>query len=523
MATRSIRRLALGVVAALALAGCGGGSGSGTVSQSASSDAGTPTVGGTLNVGVAEDFDSLEPHAVRGETGSVWEALVYETLVGVDQSANPVPGIAKSWTISADGLTYTFLLDDATFSDGSPVTSQDIVWNYEQIAKPDSGASQQAFFAQITKMETPDPKTLVIHLGARNAAFLSVLAIQGRAGIESPKNFEGTTMVNHIGSGPYLWDSYAANDRLVLKANPNYWRGTPPNIAEIDVRILPDDNARLQALSSGELDMAFGLDAAQATAASKDGSFTLQADKQNRGNFFTINTTKAPFSDVRVRQAMDMAVSRQDIATAGWGGFATPTNQPFDADSPWFVKGDFPVTADIEGAKSLIKAAGAEGTPVNMIVWDALGSEQEAQIVASAWKEIGLDPKITKVDITTLVTSTNKGDFDVAYLWIGLITDPTRPYAYLAGDNANNGLAGLLKDDTLTQLVKQAASEADTATRRDLYAQILKMNYEQAAVYYTVNPTILVGVGNRLQGYQQGTYNVVYRDGGLPEAWLKTG
>jgi len=517
MVARNIRHLAVGVVAALVLTACAGGSGA----EGSDGDIGEPTVGGTLNVGVPEDFDALDPHAVRGETGSVWGALVYETLIGVDKLSNPAPGIAESWEVSEDGLTYTFALDEATFHDGSPVTSEDVKWNYERIAKPDSGASQQAFFAQITEMKTPDPKTLVIELGAPNAAFLSVLGIQGRAGIQSPKNFEGDEMVEQIGSGPYIWESYAANDRLVLTRNADYWRGEAAYIEQIQLRVLPDDNARLQALSSGELDLAFGLDSAQAEASADSGAFSLQTDKQNRGNFFTINTTKAPFDDERVRQAMQLAVSREDIAAAGWGGFAEPTNQPFDADSPWYVDGDFPVQGDVAQAKSLISAAGAEGTPVEVLVWDALGSEQEAQIVASAWKEIGLEPTLTKVDITTIVTSTTEGNFDVAYLWIGLITDPTRPYAYLAGDNANNGLAGLLKDDDLTALVKKAAATLDEAERRDLYAQILEENYAQAAQYYTVNPTIYVGVGKRLQAYEQGTYNVVYHDGGLTKAFLK--
>ncbi|ANH37624.1 Nickel-binding periplasmic protein precursor [Nocardioides dokdonensis FR1436] len=506
------------VIAALTLAACGGG---GSADET-TGDGGEPTVGGTLRVGAPEDLDALDPHAVRGETGSTWGAMVYETLVGVDQASNPAPGIAESWEVSEDGLTYTFQLDDATFHDGSPVTSEDVVWNYERIAKPESGASQQAFFAQIDEMQTPDEKTLVIDLAAPNAAFLSVLGIQGRAGIQSPDNFDGDEMVAHIGSGPFTWESYTPNNRLILARYADYW-GEPAYIEEVELRILPDDNARLQALSSGELDLAFGLDSAQAEASAASGAFELQTDSQNRGNFFAINTTKAPFDNVDVRRAMQLAVSREDIAAAGWGGFAEPTNQPFDAESPWFVESDYPVTADLDEAKRLIQEAGAEGTEVEVLVWDALGSEQEAQIVASAWTEIGLEPKLTKVDITTIVTDSSAGDFDVIYLWIGLITDPTRPYAYLAQDNANNGLAGLLKDDELTDKVKQAASENDEETRKELYAEILEENYAQAAQYYTVNPTIFVGVGNNLQGYEQGTYNVIYHEGGLSKAFLKDG
>lgn len=515
LATRPLRWLAVSTALSVAvLAGC---SSAGDAPQ----DSGTPTVGGTLKVGVPEDIDAVDPSKARGETSSTWQALVYETLVGVTKDAQPAPGLAKEWTVSDDGLVYTFTLDNATFHDGKPVTSEAVAWNYTRMAAPDSGASQQAFMAQIASMQTPDPTTLIINLKQPNAAFLSVLSLQGRSGIQSPDNFDSDgKMIAHVGSGPYTWDSFTSNDRLVLKRYPQYWRGQAAYIDTIEVRILPDDNARLQAMAKQELDLAFGLDAAQADAYAKQGEFVLQEDEQNRGNFFSINVNKAPFNDVRLRTAMHAAVSRDDIVAAGWGGFATATNQPFAKSSSWYLPGDFPTTADIDRAKDLVKQAGAEGTPVKMLVWDALGSDQEAQIVASAWTEIGLKPTIEKVDIGSLVATSQGNDFDVLYLWIGLITDPSRPYAYFSSTNGNNGLIGGLKSAELTEAVNEAASATSRDDRARLYAQILKTNYEEAAQYYTVTPKVLVAVGPRLKGYEQGTYNVVYSGGGLPVAYL---
>lgn len=345
---------------ALALSACSSGSNNSDDSDS------SPRVGGTLKVGVPEDIDSLDPHGARGETSSNWQALVYETLLGVTKTADPAPGLARSWDVSEDGLTYSFKLNDATFHNGDPVTSKDIAWNYEHIADPASQASQQAFYSQIANIETPDDKTLILTLAAPNASFLSVLSLQGRTGIQSPKNYDGDKMVANIGSGPYVWDSYKANDRLILKRHADYWR-EPAYIEQVEIRILPDDNARLQAIASGELDFAWGLDVEQATALADQGAFTVQEDAQNRGNFFTINTAKAPFDDPKLRQAMHLAVSREDIVAAGWNGFANPTNQPFAKSSPWYVAGEFPVKADIAAAKKLVEEAGAVGTEVEIL------------------------------------------------------------------------------------------------------------------------------------------------------------
>lgn len=552
MALRSRRGLltSLAITALLVLSACGsdapGGSestttgapaASGAGSAGASADAtpggsaataeapaaGTPVVGGVLQVGVAEDFDAIDPAKARGETSSRWEALVYETLLGVTKEAQPAPGLATDWEISKDGLTYTFnLAPDAKFSNGEDVTSESIKWNYEHIADPATTASQQSFYAQIESMDATNPKKLVLKLKSANASFLGVLALQGRSGIQWPGNYDAAgERTSNIGSGPYIWTSYKASDRLVLTRNADYWTGKPAYIEEINVRILPNGNTRLQALATGDLDLAFGLDAAQAKAQSEQGAFDLQQSPQNRGNYFVVNTTKAPFSDVRLRKAMQLAVSREDIAASGWNGFAVPTDQPFDQASPWYVQNDFPVTGDIPAATALVKEAGAEGTVVKILAWDALGSEQEAQIVAAAWTEIGLKPEIQKVDIATVVSSTNSGDFDVAYLYISLITDPARPYAYFDENNATPGLVGLFKSPELTDLVAKGLTTTDAAARKDIYAEILNLNYENALQYYTVNPMNFVGVGKRLLGYVQGTENVIYQGGGLFTAYLE--
>lgn len=138
--------------------------------------------------------------------------------------------------------------------------------------------------------------------------------------------------------------------------------------------------------------------------------------------------------------------------------------------------------------------------------------------MASAWTEIGLEPTIEKGDIGKVISDASAGDFDVVYLWIGLVTDPARPYDYFDEANANHGLSGLLRDEALSKKVNEARAEQDETQRKALYADILAENYAHAATYYTVTPEVLVGVGPRLAGYEQGTFNVIYEGGGLPKA-----
>lgn len=477
--------------------------------------------GGTLRVGVPEDFASLDPHNASGETPSVWLSLIYETLVGIDKTANPVPGLAKSWQISPDGLTYTFhLRDDVKFHNGRKFTSKDVEFNFNKIKDPASKAVDQAEYALITSMDTPDNLTLVLHLVSADGSLLSHLALQARGGIVAPESYDASgKMINYIGTGPYKFVSYAQADRLEMVRNAEYWGGAA-NINAITVRIIPDATARLQAINSGQLDFVWAAPAADGLQLAKDGNFQMKQIPENRGDFFSINVTKAPFNDVRVRQALFAAVSRKDIAQAGWNGYAAPTDQPFEQSSPWYIQRPMSVDADTAKAKQLLADSGVKNLKVTILQWDALGSDQEAQIVASAWSQLGVQTTIQKVDIATLVKRASTGDFDVVYLWIGLITDPSRPYDFFASKSNRNGIVGLLKSPQLDAWVKQGHELSDGGARKSVYSQLLDYNYQQAAQFYTVNPTQYVAVSKHLKNYEQSFYYVYFQKGGLLTATL---
>jgi peptide/nickel transport system substrate-binding protein len=433
-----------------------------------------------------------------------------------------VPGLAESWEVSDDGTSYTFTLREGiTFHNGRELTSEDVKWNYERIANPDTGAASAAVFAIVDTIETPDERTVVLQLSEPSGALLSDLALQGRVGIVAPESYsDAGDIEDFIGTGPYVFDSYTVNDRLTLARNADYWKD-PAFIEEIEVRILPDGTSRVAALASGEVDFAWNVPPQQAEAQAESGPFSLQPFPQNRGNFFAINPDLEPFDDVRVRQAMHLAVSREDIASVGWSGFAIPNDQPFEPTSFWWIDRDTRTTADLDAARALMEEAGVESAEITILQWDALGSAQEAQLVASAWEEIGISTSIEIVDIGTLVEAGTSGDFGVLYLWVGLNLDPNRPYAFWEEGSARNPVVANFSTPELTELVVAGRQETDQERRREIYAEALDINYAEGGTFYTVSPQQFVGVGDRVQGYEQGAFYVSYENGGLPFAWLE--
>lgn len=481
--------------------------------------------GGVLIAAVPEDFDAIDPHTGSGETPSVWLSLVFETLVGIDKNAEPVPGLAESWEFSDDGLTVTFALrEGVTFHDGSPFTSEAVKFSYERIKDPNTAAVSQSVFSIIDSIETPDDLTVVLNLTQPSGALLTDLAQQGRSAIILPADVGSDgQLTDHIGTGPFTFTSYAVSDRLVLGNNPDYWAG-PAKLDGIEVRIIPDESARLAALQGGEINFAWNIAGSQGQPLADAGDIQMQEAVSNRGNFFAFNTTKAPFDNVDVRQALTLAVSRQDIATAGWDGFADPTFQPFNPNSYWYMDDELRADADMEQAKALLDSAGVSGGDITIKQWDALGSDLEAQIVASAWEELGFNVTIEKIDIGTLVDNATNGDFDVVYLWVGQILDPNRPYSFFESDSARNGIIGLYKSDELDGLIADGLAETDPAVRKEYYGSIVTdFILDEAPVMFTVRPFQFVGLSNDVTGYEQGVAYVFYDNGGMLTASISGG
>jgi peptide/nickel transport system substrate-binding protein len=534
MQLRGLRK-SLGVLAVTALiaSGCAGGSSDdpeepadaatdGQEEGEPEAASGEPQAGGTLVAAVAEDLDSTDPHRTSGETGPVWLSLMFETLVFVDGDAQVAPGLATDWEISDDGLTYTFnLRDDVVFHNGRELTSEDVKWNYERIQDPDVGAASAAVFGIVDEIETPDEQTLVMELNTPSGALLSDLALQGRVGIVAPESYDDAgEMSEFIGTGPFTYGSYTVNDRLVLERNEDYWGGAP-NIETIEVRILPDGSSRLSALAAGEVDFAWNVPAEQASAMEADGNFSLQPFPQNRGNYFAINPNEPPFDDARVREAMHLAVSRDDLASTAWSGFAIPNDQPFEPSSFWYVERDTRTDADLDRARELLDEAGADSVSATILSWDAMGSDQEAQLIASAWEQIGISTSIEVVDIGTIVERGGSGNFDVLHLWVGLNLDPNRPYSFWEADSPRNPVVGNFSTPELDAVVKEGRATTDQDERKELYAEALDINEAEAGTFYTVSPQQFVGIGERLQGYEQGAFYVWYEGGGMPFAWIE--
>ena len=382
--------------------------------NSASSDTAENGTSNTVTIGLKLAPVSLD---IRHQSGSAIEQVlignVYEGLLSRDSDNKVQPGLAKSWDISKDGKTYTFHLNqNMTFSNGDKLDADDVAWSINQLKEKQCYNANQV--ASLDKAEAVDANTVKLTLSTPDSNLLWYLT--GRPGLVFDKNAKYNAKTEAVGSGPYTVESFDSASKMVLKANPKYW-GTAhkPATQNVVIRFLTDDNAAVNALKSGDVDvlspvnatLAKSLDASTYTVSAADGSdkFVL-----------AFNCTNAKLKDKRVRQAIRYAINHKEII-ASRGNVDYALGGPIPSVDPGYedLTGLYPYNVD--KAKELMKEAGyTTDKPLRLTLTYAntYGTELGDQLKSQLAK-IGIDLKIDYVEFSTWLQNVHaNGDYELS-------------------------------------------------------------------------------------------------------------
>lgn len=392
------RLLALAPVLALALASCGSG-GSGGSTPGTGGDAGTPQDGGALSVGIVGGSakDSLDAHSPVTHPDEARVIALYDTLATFDTEHKISMALAESITGSEDAKTWTIKMRDGLkFSDGSPLTSADVVSTFMRVTDPDRPTAGSSAFATLErdKMTAPDPKTAVLTFSQPQAIFPDLVA--GYALGIVPKNYDPA---KPIGAGPFKLESFTPGQQSVMVKNTNYWREGEPHIDKLTIIDFPDDTARVNALLGGQVDAIDQLPLGQIKVVEANPQLKVLESKTGSWIPFTMRVDTKPFDNVKVRQAMRLIVDRKQMVEQVLGGHGAIGNDmyaPFDQCYP----SDIPQREqDIAQAKQLLAEAGASNLSVELVTSPAAaGLVESATVFAEQAKAAGVTVKVNKVD-----------------------------------------------------------------------------------------------------------------------------
>lgn len=472
----------------------------------------------TLVIAVPSDPAGLEPGINKAEPiGSEIILNVFDTLV-----AWKAPGfselegrLATDWTISEDGKTFAFTLrDDVIFHDGTTLDAEAVKFSIERTTGMNPYV--EASLGLIESIETPSATEVVFTLARPYPAFLSILA-QPQSAIVSPAAVAelGDGFADApVGSGPFKFRAYQADTRVVLDANADYFRGAPA-LSRLIYTIIPEASTRRLELENGGVDIIQQSGQLSAVPSEEMAAFAENPDIQIlespsqiiRQLEFNNSLTEGPFTDVRVRKAIAMAIDYDGLLSGVFDGTAERVYGPLTSNSWAFdpaIK-DMAPSYDPEGAKALLAEAGVDPADLNVKLYSFQGAlwGAVATFVQANLADIGVSVEIAQTEFPSYRTLHVAGEWEMAL-------DGRQPWYNDPDAHMTIGYLSSLKDSAMTfrmpenealdAKILEAQGEADMEARKALYSEIQKEIVEHVPGAYLFSPKLIVFARSNVDG-----------------------
>ena len=448
-----------------------------------------------------------EIHAVE----QIQEGLVRMSSDGVTVE----PLLATDWTISEDGLTYTFnLVPGVVFSDGTPVKGEDWVWSLYRAR--DTETSEYRFIAEpIDTVEATDDQ-VIITLKAPNGAFLAELCsfnmvLGCKAYAESMTEEE--YIMNPIGTGAYMLKEWNHGNYVLLEKNPNYRNADAVKTQYIKFATVEDDNTRLMQLQSGQIDIMGDIPASLMDVVRTNPDLTLQTFESTQIRYLLLNTTMEPFSDINVRKALVKAINRAEIAEVVYGEFGGATASVLSAAHAKYFNDALECPPyDPEGAKADLAEAGYhDGIEFTLYSSPNEVYQQIAIMLQSQLAPAGFTVNIVTEDGGTIYENAqNLKNQACMFQWSDDYYDPSEVLGWICDYDQSQAWFTGLNDVELDELQAAALIEQDDAKRVEMYKELQQRVYDNYNVIPLFHNSFAYAYTNSVQGLAVDTFSNYY-------------
>ena len=445
---------------------------------------------------------------------------VWEPLIAQDDNASPIPALAESWEMSEDGKQWTFhLRQGVKFHDGADFNADAVIANFDRMSL---GVKKSSFYPldinahypNLEKYEKVDEFTFRLTFSQPAPTQLYNMVNFGSA-MYSPNGFdeEGNFTGICAGTGPFKILENKLDEYVLLGRNEEYW-GEPAKAKTIRIKVIPDPDTRFSALKSGEIMGVIDLNAippALAVELKDDPDFAITTAKSTMIRFLTLNGTQFPFNDVRMRQAVSLAMQRSVLTDDLYYGYCLPTTNILNYSTPFYK--EFPVEEDLEKAKQLADEV-LNGQRVSVTyLYDGSDAslKAEAELIASWLAEIGIDCELTPMEYATQKEMMKAGDYGIARMQQGLSnSEPAtifRRFMLTTGDHNQNYSLGYHSEE-VDALMEQASSALDMDVRSQCYDRLQEISTQEFPVVPLFNDKSLYVYSTKLTGYDAKLYGI---------------
>ncbi len=433
---------------------------------------------GVLKIGRNEDSTTFDPIKTI-QNVDIWVMNnMHALLVRSRDGATLEPDLAESWEISDGGLTYTFRLRDAKFSDGSQVTTSDVVFSLTRL-RDDPESVQSAMYKIMEEVTAPDDQTVVIKLTEPSTPFLATLAMFSAAIVpeKAVKELGDEYGVRPVGAGAFRMAEWRRGEVVKIERNPYYWEEGLPKLDGVEWYNIADDNTRILKVQAGELDAAIFIPFNRIPDLEDDANINVHLDPSTREDHLLLNHDNKWLANKKVRQALNMAIDVKSIVDVVTFGYGKPANSYIPAGALYYNADNPNYAYDPDKAKAILGAEGATGITLTNVV--AAGDKVEEQIaimLKDQLGKVGVNVDIRKVDPGQIWDMFVSGDYDVSVAyWTNDIIDPDQKSTFSVGMDENLNYYTRYKSQKVADLVAQGRVELDAEKRRDIYYEVQKI------------------------------------------------
>ncbi|MCK5685149.1 glutathione ABC transporter substrate-binding protein [bacterium] len=472
-----------------------------------------PSYAGTKDIIYASNstVKSLDPHDTSDTYSGAIERAICQGLMGFDKNLNIIPLLAESYTFNDAATQFTFKLRKGIkFHDGAEFNAEAVKVNIERMMT--GKYKRSSLMKPVKELKVLDTYTVQFNLKEPFGAFVNAIAHPGSL-IISPKAIQtyGDDVKRHpVGTGPFIFDEWVSGQFVRIKKNPDYWKGEV-KVDTITFRPVPESGSRLAMLRAGQAHYIYPMPAELLKIAQIDPKIDIIKQPSIIARYLVMNTRYKPFTDVRVRQAINYALDKTAIIKIAWGGAATPLDSIIPSNLQFYKKQSaWPY--DPAKAKTLMKEAGYEkGFEVVFLSPNASNRMRATEMAQQQLAKIGIKGKIQSMDIASFYNKLESHRVDDAKPlpfiafggWSASTGDAdwgTRPLISTDGFPPAMSNFGFFSDKKVDEFIKAGLASADFDVRKKAYGDLQDYVWEQAPWGYLFVDTMVVAKSKKLKG-----------------------
>ncbi|WP_408006979.1 ABC transporter substrate-binding protein [Pseudalkalibacillus sp. A8] len=464
-----------------------------------------------ITIAIDQNFVTLDPHNA-GDTVSIFGTrAMYEGLVGFDKNMNVVPVLAEDYSVSEDALTYTFKLrEGVTFHDGEPFNAAAVKANFDRIMDENDDLRAKRNFQYVDRLEIANDYEVKFVLNQPFSAMLNKFAM---VPMISPKAIDDNSKdirLNPVGTGPFKFKEWNQGDSLVVESFNEYWNPESTNVEKVTFKPVPENGARAAMLKTGEADFVYPVPQQDVKELENVDGVVIEQTPSTIARYVSINTFKEPFTNEKVRKAMNYAVNKEAYIKVVKNGYGKILGSTMSSETQYYSNQE-PYTFNLEKAKELMNEAGYEDG-FEAEIWGNTSSEtlKGMELIKQQLAQIGIDvtiksmeegtlsdeiytpktPEEAKVQMWYVSWSPSSGDADGA----------TRSLFSSEHFPPNGANTAYYNNSQVDVWIDAANETSDTKAQEDIYAKIQSEVYDDAPWIFLASDTILSGYHDHLEG-----------------------